>query len=42
MYLVDTSVWVDYIRGRDRQHVGFLRERHDRLSVTVNRNMDTL
>lgn len=26
MYLVDTSVWIDYIRGRDRPHVGFLRE----------------
>ena len=26
MYLVDTSVWVDYIRGRDCQHVDFLRD----------------
>ena len=26
MYLVDTSVWVDYIRGRDDPHVDFLRE----------------
>ena len=26
MYLVDTSVWVDYIRGRDRPHVRFLRD----------------
>ena len=26
MYLVDTSVWVDYLRGRDRPHVGFLRD----------------
>ena len=26
MYLVDTSVWVDYIRGRDRFHVRFLRD----------------
>ena len=26
MYLVDTSVWVDYIRGRDRIHVRFLRD----------------
>ena len=26
MYLVDTSVWVDYIRGRDCQHVEFLRD----------------
>ena len=26
MYLVDTSVWVDYLRGRDRPHVRFLRE----------------
>ena len=26
MYLVDTSVWVDYIRGRDGPHVGFLRD----------------
>ncbi len=26
MYLVDTSVWVDYIRGREGAHVAFLRE----------------
>ena len=26
MYLVDTSAWLDYLRGRDRPHVGFLRE----------------
>ena len=26
MYLVDTSVWVDYIRGRDHTHVRFLRD----------------
>ena len=26
MYLVDTSVWVDFLRGRDRPHVGFLRD----------------
>ena len=26
MYLVDTSVWIDYIRGRDRIHVRFLRD----------------
>ncbi|MCY4499145.1 MAG: PIN domain-containing protein [Rhodospirillaceae bacterium] len=26
MYLVDTSVWIDYIRGRDVAHVHFLRE----------------
>ncbi len=26
MYLVDTSVWVDHIRGRDRTHVRFLRD----------------
>ena len=26
MYLVDTSVWVDYIRGRDDPHVDFVRE----------------
>ena len=26
MYLVDTSVWVDYIRGRDAPHVAFLRD----------------
>lgn len=26
MYLVDTSVWVDYIRGRDGAHVTFLRD----------------
>ena len=26
MYLVDTSVWVDYLRGRDHPHVGFLRD----------------
>ena len=26
MYLVDTSVWLDYLRGRERPHVGFLRE----------------
>ena len=25
MYLVDTSVWIDYLRGRDRPHVEFLR-----------------
>ena len=25
MYLVDTSVWVDYIRGGDDPHVSFLR-----------------
>ena len=25
MYLVDTSVWVDYLRGEDRPHVVFLR-----------------
>lgn len=26
MYLVDTSVWVDYLRGEDRPHVALLRE----------------
>lgn len=26
MYLVDTSVWIDYVRNRDRPHVGFLEE----------------
>ena len=26
MYLVDTSVWIDYIRGRDGAHVHFLRD----------------
>ncbi|MYG12385.1 MAG: PIN domain nuclease [Gammaproteobacteria bacterium] len=26
MYLVDTSVWIDYIRGRDDAHVHFLRD----------------
>lgn len=26
MYLVDTSVWVDYIRGRNAAHVAFLRD----------------
>ena len=26
VYLVDTSVWADYLRGRDRPHVGFLRD----------------
>ncbi|MCZ0944375.1 MAG: PIN domain-containing protein [Gammaproteobacteria bacterium] len=26
MYLVDTSVWIDYIRGRDEAHVHFLRD----------------
>ena len=26
MYLVDTSVWVDFIRGRDGPHVSLLRE----------------
>ena len=26
MYLVDTSVWVDYIRGRDHSHVRFLKD----------------
>ena len=25
MYLVDTSVWIDYLRGRDGPHVEFLR-----------------
>ena len=25
MYLVDTSVWIDYIRGGNHPHVGFLR-----------------
>ena len=25
MYLVDTSVWIDYLRGRDCSHVEFLR-----------------
>ena len=25
MYLVDTSVWIDYLRGRDGRHVEFLR-----------------
>ena len=25
MYLVDTSVWIDYLRGRDCAHVEFLR-----------------
>lgn len=24
MYLVDTSVWIDYLRGRDVEHVAFL------------------
>lgn len=26
MYLVDTSVWVDFLRGRDEPHVGLLRD----------------
>ena len=26
MYLVDTSVWIDYLRNRDGPHVGFLAE----------------
>ncbi|MCY4013215.1 MAG: PIN domain-containing protein [Gammaproteobacteria bacterium] len=26
MYLVDTSVWVDFVRGRDLAHVAFLRD----------------
>lgn len=26
MYLVDTSVWIDYLQGRDGTHVGFLEE----------------
>ena len=26
MYLVDTSVWIAYIRGHDRTHVRFLRD----------------
>ncbi len=26
MYLVDTSVWVDFIRGRDEPHVSLLRD----------------
>ena len=26
MYLVDTSVWIDYLRGRDMAHVRFLDE----------------
>ena len=26
MYLVDTSVWIDYLRGRDAAHVRFLDE----------------
>ena len=26
MYLVDTSVWIDYLRGRDVPHVRFLDE----------------
>ena len=26
MYLVDTSVWIDYIRGGDDPHVSFLRD----------------
>ena len=26
MYLVDTSVWVDYIRGRGHSHVRFLKD----------------
>ena len=26
MYLVDTSVWIDYIRGRDDAHIHFLRD----------------
>ena len=26
MYLVDTSVWIDYLRGRDVAHVRFLDE----------------
>lgn len=26
MYLVDTSVWIDYLRGRDDAHVHFLRD----------------
>ncbi len=26
MYLVDTSVWIDYLQGRDRPHVLFLDE----------------
>ena len=25
MYLVDTSVWIDYLRGREARHVEFLR-----------------
>ena len=26
MYLVDTSIWIDFVRGRDGQHVNFLEE----------------
>ena len=26
MYLVDTSVWIDHLRGRDDAHVHFLRD----------------
>ncbi len=26
MYLVDTSVWIDYVRDREGPHVGFLEE----------------
>ena len=26
MYLVDTSVWIDYLQGHDGTHVGFLEE----------------
>lgn len=26
MYLVDTSVWVDFVRGRQEPHVSFLRD----------------
>ncbi len=36
MYLVDTSVWVDFVRGRDAPHVGLLRELlSNPLSVSV-------
>ena len=37
MYLVDTSVWVDHIRGRDLPHVHFLRDLlANPLAVSVN------